>query len=125
MHEYIAHFLYYFEVHLLYATIVALAAWALTSISRASATTKYWIWVGTSLNFIFPLGAILDKVWASHLTWAAPLSVVGDAANSISQGPTALALAVVWSVGATLMFTRLCLRLRAERRDSRATGLQS
>ena len=41
MHEYIAHFLYYFEVHLLYATIVALAAWALTSISRASATTKY------------------------------------------------------------------------------------
>ena len=64
-------------------------------------------------------------MWASHLTWAAPLSVVGDAANSISQGPTALALAVVWSVGATLMFTRLCLRLRAERRDSRATGLQS
>lgn len=125
MHEHIARALYYFEVHLLYASIVWLAAWVLTSIRRGSATTKYWIWVATSLNFIFPLGAVLDKVWASHLSWAAPLGVIGDVANSISRGPTAAVLCVVWLLGTTLMLTRLCLRIRAERRAAQATAGQS
>ncbi len=125
MHEHIARGLYYFEVHLLYASIVWLAAWVLTSIRRGSATTKYWIWVATSLNFIFPLGAVLDKVWASHLSWAAPLGVIGDVANSISRGPTAAVLCVVWLLGTTLMLTRLCLRIRAERRAAQATAGQS
>jgi hypothetical protein len=36
MHEHIAHGLYYFDVHLLYASIVGLVAWALTSIRGAA-----------------------------------------------------------------------------------------
>jgi hypothetical protein len=43
VHEHIARVMYYFSVHLLFASIVASAAWVLTSILRASATTKYWI----------------------------------------------------------------------------------
>jgi beta-lactamase regulating signal transducer with metallopeptidase domain len=125
MHEHIARALYYFQVHLLYASIVWLAACVLTSIGRGNATTKYWIWLATSLNFILPLGAILDKVWASHLSWAAPLGIIGDVAGSISRGPVAEVLGVVWLLGATLMFTRLCLRIRAERRDAQATAGQS
>jgi beta-lactamase regulating signal transducer with metallopeptidase domain len=121
MHEHIARALYYIEVHLLYASIVWFAAWVLTSIPRGSATTKYWIWVATSLNFILPLGALLDKFWASHLSWAAPLSIIGNVANSIPRSPAAAVLPVVWLLGATLMFTRLCLRIRAERRDAQAT----
>jgi beta-lactamase regulating signal transducer with metallopeptidase domain len=81
--------------------------------------------VATSLNFIFPLGAVLDKVWASHLSWAAPLGVIGDVANSISRGPTAAVLCVVWLLGTTLMLTRLYLRIRAERRAAQATSGQS
>jgi hypothetical protein len=43
VHEHIARAMYYFGVHLLYASIVAWAAWVLTSIRGASATTKYWL----------------------------------------------------------------------------------
>jgi beta-lactamase regulating signal transducer with metallopeptidase domain len=125
MHEHIARALYYFEIHLLYASMVGVAAWALTSIRSGSATTKYWIWVATSLNFILPVGAVLDKLWAPHLSWAAPLGVIGDFANTISRGRFAVMLSVVWLLGATLMLTRLCLRIRGERRDARATTGQS
>jgi beta-lactamase regulating signal transducer with metallopeptidase domain len=120
MHEHIARGLYYFEIHILYASIVGLAAWALTSIRGGSATTKYWIWVATSLNFVLPIGAVADKLWASHLSWAAPLGIIGGFANTISQGWTAAILSVVWLLGATLMVMRLSLRIRAERRDAQA-----
>jgi len=43
MVDHIARPLYYLGVHLLYASMVWLAAWILTSIPRGSATTKYWI----------------------------------------------------------------------------------
>lgn len=125
MHEHIARALYYFEVHLLYASIVGFAAWVLTSIPRGSATTKYWIWVAASLNFILPLGAVLDRFWASHLAWATPLSIIGEVANSFTRNPAAAVLCVVWLLGATLMFTRLCLRIRAERHDAQATAGQN
>src|SRR5438552_1596997 len=114
MVEHITRGLYYVDVHLLYASIVCLAAWLLTSIRGGSATTKYWIWVATALNFILPLGAVVDKLSTSHLMWAAPLGIIGDAAGSLSRSPAGAALAVVWLLGAALMFTRLCLRLRAE-----------
>jgi beta-lactamase regulating signal transducer with metallopeptidase domain len=114
--------LYYFDIHLLYASMVGLAAWALTSIPGGSATTKYWIWVATSLNFILPVGAVLDKLWARHLSWAAPLGIIGDFANTSTQGRTATMLSGVWLLCATLMLTRLCLRIRAERRDTSATA---
>jgi beta-lactamase regulating signal transducer with metallopeptidase domain len=125
MHEHITRALYYFDIHLLYASIVGCAAWALTSIPGGSATTKYWIWVATSLNFILPVGAVLDKFWSSHLSWAAALGVVGEFANNISRGRTATILSVVWLLCATLMSVRLCLRIRAERRDTLATAGQS
>ena len=125
MHEHIARALYYFEVHLLYASIVWIAAWLLSSTGRGSATSKYWIWVATSLNFIFPLGAALDKAWAAHLSWAAPLGIVGDAANTISKGRVAAVLSVLWLLGATLMLTRLALRIRSEHRDAQATNRRS
>jgi beta-lactamase regulating signal transducer with metallopeptidase domain len=115
MHEYVARALYYLEVHLLYGSIVWLAAWAVTSIPRGSATAKYWIWVTTSLNFILPLGAVLDSLFASHLSWAAPLSVVGAAGDGILRNaPAATVLGVAWLLGATLMFARLWLRIRVE-----------
>ena len=90
MHEDITRALYYFEIHLLYASMVGVAAWVLTSIRGGSATTKYWIWVATTLNFTLPVGAVLDKLWASHLSWAAPLGVIGDFANTISRGRIAV-----------------------------------
>src|SRR3984893_10593833 len=118
MHEHIARALYYFQIHLLYASLVWCGAWVLTSIPRGSATTKYWIWVATSLNFIFPLGAVLDKVGAAHLSWASPLGVIGDVANSVSRSPATPVLGTLWLLGAALMLTRLCLRIRGERREA-------
>jgi hypothetical protein len=43
MHEHVAPAVYYLEVHLLYASVVCLAAWVLTSIWNGAATAKYWI----------------------------------------------------------------------------------
>ena len=118
MHELITRGLYYLQVHLLYASIVWIAAWSLTSTLRGSATTKYWIWVATSFNFVFPLGALLDRYWTSLLLPASPLGVIGDMAGSISRSPAASVLFGVWLAGATLMSTRLYLRVRAERRNT-------
>ena len=117
MHEHIARVLYYLEVHLLFASLVWLAAWALTSIPRGSATVKYWIWVVAALNFLLPLGALVDKFGAAHLSWASPLGMLGDVGSGIAGSATAaLTLCAVWLLGATLMLTRLCLRVRAEHR---------
>jgi beta-lactamase regulating signal transducer with metallopeptidase domain len=117
MHEQIARPLYYLGVHLLYASLVWFAACLLTSIPRGSATAKHWIWVATSLNFILPIGALLDKLLARHLTWASPIPFIGGVGLGIAEDAgLAFALGAVWLLGAALMFTRLCLRLRAERR---------
>ena len=103
MHEHITRALYYLEVHLLYASLVWFGAWALTSNRHVSATAKYWIWVATSLNFILPLGALLDKLWAPQ--WASPLEVIGAIGAGITDdAPLALFLSVVWLLGASLMF---------------------
>lgn len=117
MHEHIARAMYYFSVHLLYASIVGSAAWALTSIRAASATTKYWIWVVTALNFFVPLGAVIDKLWAPQLAWAAPLGAIGGPVWDMTQGWTAVVLAVIWTTGAVAMFVRLISRLRGEHRE--------
>src|SRR5260370_25702187 len=125
MHEHIARVLYHLQVHLLYASSVWFAAWVLASIGRGSATTKYWIWVATSLNFVLPVGAVADKLWASHLSWAAPLGIIGGFANTISRGWIAAILSVVWLLGAILMVTRLSSRIHAEHRDAQAAADQS
>jgi len=118
MHELITRALYYLHVHLLYASAVWLAAWALTSIVPGSATAKYWIWVATSFNFMLPLGAVIDKVGAYRLSWAAPLGVVGEIANDVSRSSAAPVLLAVWLLGASVMFRRVVRRIRAERRDA-------
>ena len=123
MHEHVARTMYYFGIHMLYASIVACAAWALTSIRGGSATTKYWIWVMTTLNFIVPTGALIDKMWAPHLTWAAPLGVIGDAAWNLTQGRIAVVLAVVWVLGASAMLTRLAWRIRAAHREAQPRSI--
>ncbi len=119
MHLDITRAMYYFGVHLLYASTVCVVAWILTSIPRGSATTKYWIWVGTSLNFITPLGALVDRLWRTHLGWATPLPMIGGPALTITQGSNATLLFWIWLLGASLMSIRLYSRLRADRRDAR------
>lgn len=119
MHEHIARAMYYFSVHLLYASSVGCVAWVLTSIRGESATTKYWIWVVTAFNFVVPVGALIDKVWAPHLTWAHPLGAIGDPVWRITEGRTAVVVGVIWIGGAAVMFTRLMLGIRAEHRDAR------
>ncbi len=115
MHEQLARVMYNLDIHLLFASMVACAAWALTLTLRASATVKYWIWVATLLNFALPVAALIDKLLASHLLWATPLGVIGDAALRITQpGPIATLLAVLWLVGAAVMFARLYVRLRRD-----------
>jgi beta-lactamase regulating signal transducer with metallopeptidase domain len=122
VHEHIARAMYYVSVHLLYASIVASAAWTLTSIRNASATTKYWIWVVTAFNFVVPVGAVVDKLWAPHLRWAAPLGAIGGPVWDMTQGRTAVALAVIWITGALTMLVRLISRLRRERREVQIPG---
>jgi beta-lactamase regulating signal transducer with metallopeptidase domain len=119
VHEHIARAMYYFSVHLLYASIVGCAAWVLTSVRDASATTKYWIWVVTVFNFVVPVGAWIDKLWAPHLEWAAPLGAIGGPVWDMTQGWTALVLAVTWITGALTMLVRLISHLRRERREVR------
>jgi beta-lactamase regulating signal transducer with metallopeptidase domain len=120
VHEHIARAMYYFSVQLLFASMVATAAWALTSILRASATTKYWIWVATVFNFVLPSGALIDKLWAPHFTWARPLGAIGGPVWDMTQGRTAVILGVIWMTGAFCMLGRFISRMRRERREAQA-----
>ena len=124
MHEHVAPAVYYLEVHLLYATVACLAAWALTSIWKAAATAKYWVWVATSLNFLVPLGGFINGFGASHIPWATQLPGLDDFGIRISRNLTVgSVLLAVWLCGATLMFGRLLVRLHRHRRDrSTASG---
>ena len=125
MHEHLASVMYYFSVQLLYASIVGVAAWVLTSIRGASSTTKYWIWVVTALNFIVPTGAVMDKLWASHLGWATPLGAIADRIGKMTRGWAAVVLAVIWLAGALAMFLRLISRLRRERESQASAGVSN
>lgn len=125
MHEHIARAMYYFSVHLLYASIVGSAACVLTPVRGASATTKYWIWVVTAFNFVVPMGAVIDKLWAPHLAWAAPLGSIGGPVWGMTQGRTAVVLAVIWTAGALTVVLRLISRLRRERREARVPACLS
>jgi beta-lactamase regulating signal transducer with metallopeptidase domain len=127
MHEHIAPAVYYLEVHLLYASIVCLAAWALTSLWKGNATWKYWIWVATSLNFIVPLGGFFNRFGAAHVSWATQLRGLDDVGIAISRNLTVGAvLSGVWLLGAVFMLARLLLRMRRDRRDARvAVGQDS
>lgn len=120
MHEHIARAMYYLSVHLLFASIVALATWGLTSLLRASATTKYWIWIATAFNFVLPSGALIDKLWAPHLTWARPIGAIGDPVWNMTHGRPAVILGLLWMTGAFSMLSRLISRIRREGREAQA-----
>jgi beta-lactamase regulating signal transducer with metallopeptidase domain len=121
MHEQLTHAIYYFGVHLFYSSMVWLAACLLTSIPGGSATTKHWIWLATALNFVLPVGAVFDTLWAPHISWATPLGGIGQFGVAIADNePLAIALGGAWAIGATLMFARLCTRLVSDQRSARA-----
>ena len=109
--------MYHVGVHLLYASMVGSAAWGMTSIRGASATTKYWIWVVTAVNFVAPSGALIDKLWAPHLTWSEPLRAIVGLVRYMAQGRTAVVLVVIWIMGGLIMLVRLISRLCKERRE--------
>ena len=123
MHEHIAPAVYYFEVHLLYASIVCLAAWVLTSIWSGAATAKYWIWVITSLNFMVPLAGFFNGFGATRIRWATQLPGLDAVGIGISRNLSwgALLLAV-WLTGALLVSARLAVRLARDRREARAAA---
>jgi beta-lactamase regulating signal transducer with metallopeptidase domain len=126
MHEHVAPAVYYLELHLLYASMVCLAAWALTSLWKGNATWKYWIWVATSLNFIVPLGGFFNRFGASPVAWATQLSGLDDVGIGISRNLTVGAvLSGVWLFGAVCMFVRLLLRVRRDRWDAEVAAGQS
>jgi beta-lactamase regulating signal transducer with metallopeptidase domain len=127
MHEHIAPAVYYLEVHLLYASILCLAAWVLTSLRKGHATWKYWIWVATSLNFIVPLGGFFNRFGAVPVSWAKQLSGLDEIGIGVSRNLTVGAvLSGVWLFGAILMLARLLLRVRRDHRDARlAVGRNS
>ena len=111
MHEQFGRVSQSVEIHLLYASIVWLAAWLLTSLRRGTATTKYWIWVATSLNFMLPLTAVPGRFWPSRFSWFTPGSIIGAVQSGISRGARAPELMFfIWSLGTALMLIRLALR---------------
>jgi beta-lactamase regulating signal transducer with metallopeptidase domain len=119
VHEHVARAMYYFGVHLLFASMVASAAWVLTLFRGASATSKYWIWVVTAFNFVVPSGALIDKLWAPHLRWARPLGAIGGPIWDLTEGPMAIVLAVIWIAGVFFMLTRLMLRIHKDHGEAK------
>jgi beta-lactamase regulating signal transducer with metallopeptidase domain len=121
MHEHVAPAVYYLEVHLLYASIVCLAAWVLTSLWDGAATAKYWIWVATLFNFMVPLGGFFNGFGAMRVSWATQLGGLDDFGIGISRNLTAgAALFGVWLCGVIFMSARLLVRLHRDFRDERA-----
>jgi beta-lactamase regulating signal transducer with metallopeptidase domain len=120
VHEHIARAMYYFSVHLMYASIIGAVAWLLTSLPGTSATTKFWMWAVSAFNFIVPAGAIVDLLWAPHLTWAKPLGAIGGPIWEVTEGHRGVALGMIWAAGTCFMFARLTSRLRKEGREDRA-----
>jgi beta-lactamase regulating signal transducer with metallopeptidase domain len=112
--------MYYLSIHLLFASLVAAAAWALTSTLRATATTKYWVWVATALNFVLPSAAIIDKLGATHFPFARPIGLIGGPIWDLTQGRIAFILAFIWIAGAVCMFLRLLARIHNEQRESQS-----
>ena len=123
MHEHVGPVVYFLEVHFLFASIVCLAAWLLTSAWNSSATWKYWIWVATLLNFMLPLGGFLDRFGASPVSWATQLPGLDEVGIGISRHLAAGGvLLAVWLCGAGLMAARLVAQVRNDHRDAGTTG---
>jgi beta-lactamase regulating signal transducer with metallopeptidase domain len=110
------------QVHLIYATLVAFGAWALTSLRSASVTTKFWVWTATSLNFVLPIGGFIDRFGAAEFPGARQLGPLVAFDLRLPQHPLLAALlCVLWLGGAVLMLLRLTVRIVRER-DRDALG---
>ena len=121
MHEHVAPAVYYFEVHLLYASLLCLAAWMLTSLWQGAATAKYWIWVVTSVNFLVPFAGFFNSFGGARIRWATQLSGLDAVGIGISRNLTLAALLfAVWLAGALLMSVRLLARIARDRRETPA-----
>lgn len=116
--EHLAPALYFVQVHLLCATLVALGAWALTSLRRASVTAKFWVWTATSLNFALPVGGFIDRFGAAEFPGARQLTPLAAFDLRLAQHPLLEALlCALWLSGAVLMLLRLAVRILCERRE--------
>lgn len=115
MHEHVARAMYFLSIHLIYASSVGCATWILTSVRGTSATTKYWMWIVSVLNFVIPVGAVIDNTLAPHIGWAEPLGSVAGAVWKITDGRTAVMFATIWMIGTVAMILRLTSRLYKER----------
>jgi beta-lactamase regulating signal transducer with metallopeptidase domain len=125
MHEHVGPLVYYLEVHFLYASIVCLAAWVLTSVWNGSASWKYWIWVATLLNFILPIGGFVDRFGASSVSWATQLPGLDEVGMGISRHLAAGGVLLgIWLCGTAFMAARLIVRVRNDRRDAGPAGHQ-
>jgi Zn-dependent protease with chaperone function len=103
------------QMQLLYASIVAVVSWAITSFRGVSATAKYWIWVATSLNFALPFALLSWRFWPRNAT----VGIFPHALLATGLNVRVRTLAVfwlIWAIGATLMVVRLIVRVRDERR---------
>jgi BlaR1 peptidase M56 len=107
------------EIHLVFASLVAVAAWAATSSRRVSPTAKYWIWVATSINFVLPVGVLVDRFRPPQLSWVLPLEDFGNVVAR--RGAFGAALAAAWAAGFVLMLARLVLRIHAGRKSGVGT----
>jgi beta-lactamase regulating signal transducer with metallopeptidase domain len=72
-----------------------------------------------------PSGAIVDKLWAPHFTWAKPLGAIGGPVWELTQGHTAVILAALWGTGSIAMLIHLLTRIRVEHREAKATGSEN
>jgi beta-lactamase regulating signal transducer with metallopeptidase domain len=118
--EHLAPMLYFLQVHLLYATLVALGAWALTSLRGASVTAKFWICIAASVNFVVPLGGLIDGFGARDLPGAHQLAPIAVLGLTLARHPAIAALlGALWVAGALFMLLRLLARVSRELRSNR------
>jgi len=116
--EHVVPVLYFVQVHLLCATLVACGAWALTSLPGASVTTKFWVWTAASLNFALPVGGFIDRFGAADFPGARQVGSLAAFDLRLAQHPLLAALlCALWLSGAILMLLRLAVRIVRERHE--------
>lgn len=117
MTEHLAPIFYFAQVHLLSASLVFGAGWALAALPLGNPGVKYWIWVTASLNFMLPVGGLIDGFGALDFAGAEPLIFVNDLSIRLARASTACSLLlVIWAIGAVVMFARFAMRAWAEHR---------
>jgi Zn-dependent protease with chaperone function len=117
--DHVAPALYFLQVHLLVATLVALGAWVLTKWSRASATAKFWMWTAAALNFVVPLDGFVDGFGAHDLPWAQQLAPLASFDLTLAHHLRVVEIAAgLYVGGAMLLLLLLWRRIRAEHRGA-------